>query len=68
LDLLWDISVAIFEEKERNPKILYYSYYFLIMIFRNSESGFSRNHKISYNLEALTDILFKLEVKIDENN
>lgn len=38
------------------------------MIFRNSESGFSRNHKISYNLEALTDILFKLEVKIDENN
>jgi hypothetical protein len=37
------------------------------MIFRNPDSGFSKNHKISFNLETLTDLLFKLEVRIDEN-
>ena len=35
------------------------------MIFRNPDSGFSQNHKISYNLEIVTDLLFKLEAKID---
>jgi hypothetical protein len=38
------------------------------MIFRNPDSGFSKNHRISYSLETLTDLLFKLEAKIDENN
>ena len=35
------------------------------MIFRNPDSGFSKNHKISYNLEIVTELLFKLEAKID---
>ncbi len=38
------------------------------MIFRIPDSGFSKNHRISYNLEALTELLFKLEAKIDEND
>lgn len=63
--LLWEVALNYNEEKNKNIETLYYSYYFLIMIFRNPDSGFSKNHKISYNLETLTDLLFKLEAKID---
>lgn len=68
LDLLWDVASTIYEDRGKNVEALYYSYYFLVMIFRNPDSGFSKNHKISYNLEVLTDLLFKLETKIDENS
>ncbi len=33
------------------------------MIFRDPEHGFSKNHKISYNLESITDLLFRLDTK-----
>lgn len=35
------------------------------MIFRHPEHGFSKG-KISYSLDVLTEIMFKLESKIDE--
>lgn len=48
--------------------MLYYGYYFLIMAFKNPDFGFTKNHKISYNLEILTESIFRLEGKIDENS
>ena len=68
IDALWDIAFAVYEDKGKNVEALYYAYYFLIMLFRNPDYGFTKNHKISYNFEILTELIFKLEAKIDENS
>ena len=68
IDVLWDIASAVYEEKGKNIETLYYAYYFLIMLFRNPDYGFTKNHKISYSFDILYDLIFKLETKIDENS
>ena len=38
------------------------------MIFRDPDHGFTKNHKISYVLESLTDLLFKFDAQASENS
>lgn len=38
------------------------------MIFRNPSAGLRKLDNISYSLELLTDLLFRLEAAIDENS
>jgi hypothetical protein len=45
---------------------LYYAYYFLLSTFRNPRVGLQKLDRISYNLEILTDLLFRLDAAIDE--
>lgn len=38
------------------------------MAFRNPSNGLRKLDRISYNLEILTNLLFRLETAIDNNN
>jgi hypothetical protein len=68
IDALWDIAFGLYEEKGKTLETLYYSYYFLLMLFLNPDYGFTKNHKISYNFDTLTELVFRLEAKIDDNS
>lgn len=45
---------------------IYYSYYFLLSAFRNPKVGLQKIDRISYNLELLTSLLFKLDAAIED--
>ena len=47
---------------------VYYSYYFLLSAFKNPKNGLGKLDRISYNLEIITNLLFRLEAAIDENS
>lgn len=38
------------------------------MVFRNHSNGLRKLDHITYNLELLTELLFRLEASIDENS
>jgi len=40
----------------------------MLCIFRNPVNGLRKLDKISYNLELLTNLLFRLEATIDNNS
>jgi hypothetical protein len=75
LDLLWKVVNDEISERKAQEKInretteeIYYAYYFILSAFRNPASGLKRLDRISYNLDVLTSILFRLEAAIDENS
>lgn len=75
LETLWNIVDAEIKDREAQKKSyrgnneeLYYTYYFLLMAFRNPTNGLRKLDRISYNLEILTNLLFRLESAIDNNN
>lgn len=73
LDVLWKIvNDEINERKKDSSKSMrsyveeiYYAYYFLLSAFRNPQCGLRKLDRISYNLEILTNLLFKLDTAID---
>jgi hypothetical protein len=46
---------------------IYYAYYFLLAVFKEPKSGLGNLDRISYSLEVLTNLLFRLESVIDEH-
>lgn len=74
--MIWNIVISEREEqlKKAQNKLsfeisdIYYSYYFMLCIFRNPVNGLRKLDKISYNLELLTNLLFRLEATIDNNS
>eukprot|EP00919_Chromeraceae_sp_WS-2016_P043236 GHVR01103268.1.p1 GENE.GHVR01103268.1~~GHVR01103268.1.p1 ORF type:complete len:135 (+),score=3.34 GHVR01103268.1:1446-1850(+) len=63
IDILWKIA----NEEVTETESIYYCYYFLLMIFRNPIECLTNIYRISYNLEAITNLLFRLEGAIDED-
>lgn len=83
LDTLWKVvmdEVNDFKEKEKEKlkdkeakrkayaEEVYYAYYFILSAFRNPQNGLRKLDRISYNLEILTNILFRLDAAIDEQS
>jgi hypothetical protein len=75
LETIWNVVESEIRERETTKKSvrtgneeLFYSYYFLLMAFRNPSNGLRKIDRISYNLEILTNLLFRLEAAIDNNN
>lgn len=64
--MLWNLTFEVYKTRGKSSvEILYSGYYFLLMIFRNPDKGY-KIHGISYSLEFLTDLMLKLQEKIDE--
>ena len=69
---MWKVALDEATERRDNFKSsaelneeVYYSYYFLLFAFRNPKIGLQKLDRISYNLEVLTNLLFKLDTAID---
>ena len=69
---MWKVALDEATERRDNFKSsaelneeVYYSYYFLLSAFRNPKIGLQKLDRISYNLEVLTNLLFKLDTAID---
>jgi hypothetical protein len=70
---LWKVASDVANERKVSFKStadyheeLYYAYYFLLSAFRNTKQGLQKLDRISYNLEILTELLFKLDGAIDD--
>ena len=67
IDMLWKIVSEEIAARKKEGRLnrsinveTYYAYYFILMVFRNPSAGLRKLDHIAYNLELLTDILFKL--------
>lgn len=74
VELLWKVVTEEVGERRDQGKLnrnyseeVYYCYYFILQMFRNSSNGLRKLDKISFNLELLTNLLFRLESAIDDN-
>ena len=73
LDILWKIVTDEINERKKDSsknmrsdtEEIYYAYYFLLSAFRNPQCGLRKLDRISYNLEILTNLLFRLDAAID---
>lgn len=73
LDILWKVVMdeinTIKDKLTRSySEEVYYCYYFMLSSFRNPSHGLRSLDSISYNLELLTKLLFKLDAAIDEQS
>lgn len=74
VDTLWQVAVDEINERRDNSKItrpyteeVFYAYYFLLFTFRNPHQGLRKVNRISYSLEVLTNLLFRLEKALDQD-
>ena len=75
LELLWKVATEEATDRKDNFKLkvdfheeVYYAYYFLLSAFRSPKVGLQKLDRISYNLEVLTNLLFKLDGAIEGAN
>lgn len=75
LELLWKVVRDEIRDRRENGKSMrseaeetYYAYYFLLSAFRHPQNGLRKLDRISYNLEILTNLLFRLDGAIDNES